>query len=147
MKVILTEDIQGLGSKGQVVAVKDGYGRHFLIPSGKGLPASPGNLARLKDESRQEDMKVRKDKRQAEVFAEQLNGVSCTVRVRADENDRLYGSVGPRDISTALEDGGIQLDAGTVVMDEPIKMLGVYPVKVELFKDVVAEIKVWVVRE
>ena len=83
----------------------------------------------------------------AEHAAQRLNGVSCTVRVQADESDKLYGSVGPRDIARALEDQGVEVEPHSIVMEEPLKMLGVYPVKIELFKDVEAEIRVWIIRE
>ena len=147
MKVILTQDVLRLGSQGDLVNVKDGYGRNHLIPSGKALPATPGNLSRLNDTVRVEEVRVRKDKRAAEQLAERLVGVSCTVRVQADESDRLYGAVHERDVAQALEDQGVQIDPHTIVLEEPIKMLGVYPVKLHLFKDVEAEVKVWVIRE
>ncbi len=147
MKLILMEDVPRLGSQGDVVTVKDGYGRNYLIPTGKGLPATASNLEKLKATVRLRDMQVKKDTRQAEIMAEKLSGVSCTIRVQADENDKLYGSVGPREILTALEEQGITLDASSIVMDEHIKMLGVFPVPVRLFKDIHAEIKVWVIRE
>lgn len=147
MKVILTEDVQRLGSQGDLVVVKDGYGRNYLIPSGKALPATPANMAKLKDRARFEEAKLRKDRRAAEEAATRLAGVSCTVRVQADENDKLYGAVHEREIAKALEDQGIVVDAHDIILEEPIKMLGVYPTKVHLFKGVEAEIKVWVIRE
>ncbi|MFH1864486.1 MAG: 50S ribosomal protein L9 [Candidatus Eisenbacteria bacterium] len=147
MKVILVEDIHRLGSRGEVVTVKDGYGRNFLIPSGKALPATSGALEQLKIKVQVDEARVKKDKRAAEQIAERLSGVSCTVRVQADEADKLYGSVGERDIATALEEQGHETDPANVIMDEHIKMLGVYPIKIRLFKDVEAEIKVWVIRE
>jgi large subunit ribosomal protein L9 len=147
MKVILLEDIHRLGSKGDVVKVKDGYGRNYLIPSGKALPATDGALAQLKIKVQLDESRVRKDKRAAEQMAERLSGVSCTVRVQADEGDKLYGSVGERDIAAALDEQGYETDPNNVILDEHIKMLGVYPVKIRLFKDVEAEIKVWVIRE
>lgn len=147
MKVILTEDIAELGSQGEIIEVKDGYGRNYLIPTGKALPASRGNLAKLKDGLRLKETRLKKDKHQAQEAAQRLRNVSCTIRVQADENDKLYGSVGARDISQALLDQSIELDPHHIVLEEPIKMLGVYPVVIELFKDVTSEIKVWVVRE
>jgi large subunit ribosomal protein L9 len=147
MKVILLEDVHRLGSKGDVVKVKDGYGRNFLIPSGKALPATDGALAQLKIKVQLDESRIRKDKRAAEQMAERLSGVSCTVRVQADEGDKLYGSVGERDVAAALDEQGYETDPANVIMDEHIKMLGVYPVKIRLFKDVEAEIKVWVIRE
>jgi large subunit ribosomal protein L9 len=147
MKVILLEDVHRLGAKGDVVNVKDGYGRNYLLPSGKALPASDGALAQLKIKVQVDESRIRKDKRAAEQMAERLSGVSCTVRVQADEGDKLYGSVGERDIAVALEEQGYATDPANVIMDEHIKMLGVYPVRIRLFKDVEAEIKVWVIRE
>lgn len=147
MKVILTEDVHRLGSRGEVVTVKDGYGRNFLIPSGKALPATAGALEQLKIKVQVDEARVKKDKKAAEQVAERLSGVSCTVRVQADEADKLYGSVGEKDIATALEEQGHPTDSANVIMDEHIKMLGVYPIKIRLFKDVEAEIKVWVIRE
>jgi large subunit ribosomal protein L9 len=88
-----------------------------------------------------------KDRRAAEELAGRLNTVSCTIRVQADESDKLYGAVHERDIVSALEDQGFSIDAHTVVLDEPLKMLGVYPVSIRLFAGVTAEIKVWVIRE
>lgn len=147
MKVILTEDVPRLGSQGDVVNVKPGYGRNFLIPSGKALLATPGNLAHLKVRLRVEESRMKKDRHAAEQLAERLNSVSCTVRAQADEADKLYGAVHERDVAAALEDQGYTVAAGTILMEEPIKMLGVYPVKIRLHRDVEAEIKVWVIRE
>jgi len=147
MKVILTEDVPRLGSQGDVVNVKPGFGRNFLIPAGKALLATPGNLAELKVRMRVHESRVKKDRRAAEVLAEKLNTVSCTLRVQADESDKLYGAVHERDIAAALDDQGHTVAATAVILAEPIKMLGVYPVKIHLHRDVEAEIKVWVIRE
>ena len=147
MRVILAVDVDQLGSRGDVVTVKDGYGRNYLLPSGKALPATPGALAQLEVKVQIEEARVKKDKRAAEQMAERLSGVSCTVRVQADEGDKLYGSVGEREVAQALDEQGHATDPNNVIMEEHIKMLGVYPVKIRLFKDVEAEIKVWVIRE
>jgi len=147
MKLILTEDVQRLGARGDLVNVKDGYGRNYLIPTGKAMPATSENLVRLKDRAKLEEAKQKKDRTAALELADKLAGVSCSVRVQADESDKLYGAVHERDIAQALEDQGVQVDAHTIILGEPIKMLGVYPVKVHLFRDVEAEIKVWVIRE
>lgn len=147
MKVILTEDVSRLGARGDVVTVRDGYGRNYLIPQGKAMRATPGNLVKLKDKARLEEAKERRDKQAATEFAQRLAGVSCSVRVQADESDKLYGAVHERDIAAALDEQGVQVDPHSVILEEPIKMLGVYPVKLHLFKDVEAEIKVWVIRE
>jgi large subunit ribosomal protein L9 len=94
-----------------------------------------------------EEVRVRKDKRLAEDMAQRLSSVSCTIRMQADEHDKLYGAVHERDVAQALADQGIEIDPHSVVLEEPLKMLGVYPVKLHLFKGVEAEIKVWVIRE
>jgi large subunit ribosomal protein L9 len=147
MKVILVEDVPRLGSRGDVVTVKDGFARNFLIPQGKAMPATEGAVAQLEIKVKRDEAKVKKDKRAAEEMAERMGGVSVTVRVQADEGDKLYGSVGERDIATALDEQGHTVDPHNIIMEEHIKMLGVYPVKVRLFSDVEAEIKVWVIRE
>jgi large subunit ribosomal protein L9 len=147
MKVILTEDVSRLGAKGDVVTVRDGYGRNYLIPQRKAMRATPGNMVKLKDKARLEEAKEKRDKQAATEFAQRLAGVSCSVRVQADESDKLYGAVHERDIASALDEQGVQVDPHSIILGEPIKMLGVYPVKLHLFKDVEAEIKVWVIRE
>ncbi|MFH1502960.1 MAG: 50S ribosomal protein L9 [Candidatus Eisenbacteria bacterium] len=147
MKLILTEDVKRLGSRGDLVTVKDGYGRNFLIPTGKAMPATPGNLVKLEDRAKSEEAKLKRDKSAAMEFAQRLAGVSCSVRVQADESDKLYGAVHEKDISAALEEQGLQVDPQAVILEEPIKTLGVFPVKVHLFREVDAEIKVWVIRE
>jgi large subunit ribosomal protein L9 len=147
MKVILAEDVSRLGSRGDVVKVKDGYARNYLIPSGKALPATEGALKQLEAKVRLDEARLKKDRKRAEEVAERMSGVSCTIRVQADEGDKLYGSVGPRDIAQALEEQGYEADPGRIVMEEHIKMLGVYPIRIRLFSDVEAEIKVWVIRE
>jgi len=147
MKVILTQDVPRLGHQGDVVNVKPGFGRNFLIPAGKALLATAGNLSQLKIRMRSEETRAMKDRRAAEELAGRLNTVSCTIRVQADEADKLYGAVHERDIVSALEDQGFAVDPHAVVLEEPLKMLGVYPVSIRLFADVKAEIKVWVIRE
>ena len=147
MKVILTQDVPRVGHKGEVVNVKPGFGRNFLIPAGKALLVTQGNLAQLKVKLRVEETRAMKDRRAAEELAARLNTVSCTVRVQADEADKLYGAVHERDIVAALEDQGFSVEPHAVALDEPIKMLGVYPVRIRLYSDVGAEIKVWVIRE
>jgi large subunit ribosomal protein L9 len=147
MKLILTDDVKRLGARGDIVNVRDGYGRNYLIPQGKALPATAENMVRLKDRARLEEAKQKKDKKAAEELAAKLAGVSCSVRVQADESDRLYGAVHERDIAQALEDQGVQIDVHAIILEEPIKMLGVYPIKLHLFREVEAEIKVWVIRE
>lgn len=147
MKVILTQDVPRVGHQGDVVNVKPGFGRNFLIPAGRALPVTPGNLSQLKVKMRGEETRAMKDRRAAEELALRLNTVSCTVRVQADESDKLYGAVHERDIAAALEDQGFSVAPHTIALDEPIKLLGVYPVQVRLYGDVRAEIKVWVIRE
>jgi len=147
MKVILTQDVPRVGHKGDVVTVKPGFGRNFLIPAGKALPVTPGNMSQLKVNMRGDETRAMKDRRAAEELASRLNTVSCTVRVQADEADKLYGAVHERDIAAALEDQGFSVEPQAIALEEPIKLLGVYPVQIHLYGDVRAEIKVWVIRE
>ena len=147
MQLILIEDVEGLGSEGDVVKVADGYGRNYLLPRGLALLATGASIKRLEERKRITDARQKRAEREARLLARQLQSVSCTIRAQADENDRLYGSVTERDIVKALEDQGVRVDRQQVVMDEHIKALGVYPISIKLTSDVVAEIRVWVIKE
>ena len=128
MEVILTQKVQGLGERGDVVRVKDGYARNYLFPKRFALPSS---------ENRQS----------VQAVAEKMKGLSCTLVVQAGEEDKLYGSVTGHDVAKAISDQGFAVDHHQVVLDEPIKKLGVYTVSVRLHRDVEVPIKVWVVKE
>lgn len=147
MKVILTEKIDRLGDVGGVVTVADGYGRNFLLPNNKAVLATPGNLKILQGRMKQEQSKDAKEQQKAETFAKRLGAVSCTAVVQVGEEDRMFGSVTAQTIVDLLKEQGFEVDRRKVLLDEPIKALGIYTVPIRLHSQVEANIKLWVVKE
>lgn len=147
MKVILRKDTEKLGIAGDIVDVKDGYARNFLIPKGVALKADKKNIQLLESEKKQQTVKLSKDKKEAELLAEQLNKVSCTATMNVGEEDKVFGSVTSQNIADLLKDQGIEIDKKKVVLTEPIKALGIYTIPIKLHSEVEAKIKLWVVKE
>ena len=146
MKVILKEDISKLGKTGEVVVVKPGYARNFLLPQGKALLANQQNLKIFEDFKRVQDKKLKGEKQAAEVIAKKIAHVSCTIVMQANE-DQLYGAVTNADIAKSLEQEGLTIDKKNILLEEPIKELGVYQVVVKLHPEVKQQVKVWVVKK
>lgn len=146
MKVILQEDVKGIGKKGQAVKVKDGYGRNFLLPRGLALKATPDNLAAVEKRLKFEAGRLNEEKNQAQELADKLSGISCTVSVDTHDDDKLYGSITAVQIADSLKTEGIFLDKKQIILDEPIKDLGIYSIEVRLSPEVKAKLKVWVVK-
>lgn len=146
-EIILQQDVENLGTAGEVVEVAPGYARNYLLPQGFALPATEGNLKRVREERRREERAAERVRERAESLASELSGRSVTFHERAGEGGSLFGSVSVADIVDALADEGIELDPDQVLLDEPIKELGVYSVAVDLHEDVKPELKVWVVAE
>ena len=147
MDVILREDVDKLGQAGQVVSVKDGYARNFLLPRGLAYPATDGNRRRLDAEQRQRARKVEAEVSGARDVAAKLEAISLSFSMKAGEGDKLFGSVTAGDIAERLEAEGLKVDRKHIELAEPIKALGVYKVPVRLHADVKPEIRVWVVKE
>lgn len=147
MKVILTEDIAHLGTASQLITVKDGYARNFLIPNGKAIMATTQNLKNLEHQKRQIQEKMQKAKRIAESLARKIEAVSCTIPKPAGDEDKIFGSVTTADIQGCLKHEGIEIDKRKIVLDEPIRSLGIFTVPIKLHPDVTANLKVWVVKE
>ena len=147
MKIILTADVDTLGNAGDVVEVKDGYARNFLLPRSVALVANEHNMAVYEKVRQQREAQASRAMREAETLAEGLKEVSCNVAVRAGEEDRIFGSVTAQQISVALSDLGFDIDRRAIEIEEPIRALGVYDVPIRLHADVEASVKVWVVRE
>ena len=147
MQVILKTNVEKLGNEGDVVVVADGYGRNYLIPRKLAIQATDKNRRAIEHEKRIDANHAAKEKKDAEKLASELENLSCTVSVQSGENDRLFGSVNSMDIAAALEEQGIEIDRRKIVLDEPIKELGVFTVPAKIHPDVTAEIKVWVVKE
>ena len=147
MEVILTENVSGLGNRGDVIKVKDGYARNYLFPKKLAIPATENNRKMLEEENRIRHRKDEKVKQSVQALAEKMEGLSCTIVVQAGEEDKLYGSVGPHEIAKAINEQGFDIDHKQVIMEEPIKKLGVYTVPVRLHREVEVSVKVWVVKE
>lgn len=145
MKVIILEDIARLGKTGDVVTVKEGYARNFLIPNGKAKEATPGNmkmLDALKKKAAAEHAKVVSG---AQAIADRISAMSLTIEAQAGEEEKLFGSVSNDDISAALAQEGVSVDKKDIIIDEPIKKLGSYQVSVKLHPEVKAILRIWVV--
>lgn len=147
MDVILIEDVGNLGKRGDKVTVKNGYARNYLLPKRMALPATPSGVRMMKEEDRRRAVREVKMYREAEELAKSLNKVSCTAEVQAGEDDRVFGAVTSADIAELLTAQGFEVDKRKVVLDEPLKALGVYTIPVRLYKDVEAKVKVWVVKK
>ena len=146
MDVLLLQDIDNLGTTGEVVSVKPGYARNFLIPQGIASIATAAQKRALVERLRQEVVQDKKRKRQAEGLASRYGDLSCTITVQAGEDDKLFGSVTSRDIAAALEVSDLEIEHRQVILEEPIKQLGVYSVPLKLHPEVEVSVKVWVVK-
>ncbi len=147
MKIILKEDFESLGKVGEVVEVKAGFARNFLIPKQVALQATPQNLRVFEQEKARNKIKLSKDKREAVVLAEQLKKVSLTANVQVGEEDKLFGAVTSQNISELLSSKGFEIDKRKIQLEDPLKALGVFEVPIKLHTEVEAKIKVWVVKE
>jgi large subunit ribosomal protein L9 len=147
MRIVLREDIEKLGRRGEVLDVAAGFARNFLLPKGKALPATDGNLKRVEQERRRYVVRQAKEKEEAAVVARRIAGISCTIVRKVGENDQLYGSVTAADIAEFLLKDGVEIDKRRILLEEPIKALGIYTVPVKLHADVTGEVRVWVVKE
>ncbi len=146
MQVVLLERVAKLGQMGEVVGVKDGYARNFLLPQGKALRATTGNLKRFETERAQLETRNLEAKAEAEKVAARLDGQAFVVIRSASDGGALYGSVTTRDVADAATAGGFSLDRRQVVLDHPIKDLGLHPVTVTLHPEVDATIRINVAR-
>ncbi len=147
MQVILQEHIAKLGNAGDIVTVKDGFARNYLLPQKKAILADPKNMKQLEHQKRVVAAKQLKVKRGAEELAQKLQDVSVTIGREAGEEEKLFGSVTNKDIAVALRNEGFIIDRHDIKLDEPIKQLGVFDVEVKLHPEVIATVKVWVVKK
>ncbi|NOZ55250.1 MAG: 50S ribosomal protein L9 [Calditrichaeota bacterium] len=147
MKVILKQEVEKLGKPGDIVTVKDGYARNYLLPRGLAVPATPGNLRAIEEEKKLAELRANREKRAAEKLAEKLNSVSVTATVSVGEEDKIFGAVTSQTIAELLKEKGYDIDRRKIHLEEPIKALGIYDVPIKLHPEVEAKVKVWVVRE
>ena len=147
MEIILRQDYEGLGNAGEIVKVKDGYARNFLIPRGVAYIANEANKKRHDADLKQLGLEQARDKKAAEELSEKLKNVSCTITVQVGEEDKLFGSVTSLNIAESLDAQGFTIDKRKILLEEPIKSLGIYSVPVKLHTEVEGTVKVWVVKE
>jgi large subunit ribosomal protein L9 len=147
MDVILRQDVDKLGQAGEVVSVKDGYARNFLLPRGLAFLATDANRRRLEAERAQKGRKHAAEVTVAREVASRLEAVSLTFSMKAGEGDKLFGSVTSADVAERLQAEGFHVDKKAVELDEPLKALGVYKVPVRVHAEVKPEVRVWVVKE
>jgi large subunit ribosomal protein L9 len=148
VKVILRQTIDKLGDAGEVVSVKPGFARNYLLPRGFAYEASAGNLRKIEEDKSRAEARTRRDYLEARRRASQLEGVSLTFHAKAGEESKLFGSITSADIAERLNEQGLdfQVDRRTIELDEPIKALGVFAVPVKLHADVKPDVKVWVIK-
>ncbi len=146
-KLVLKETVPFLGDVGDIVKVKAGYARNYLLPRGKALPALSHNIDLMQRKKKEMEIRMAKEKSKAEMAAEKLRGVVCTISGKVSEGDKLYGSVSVKDIVEQLAVKNIEVDKKTVLLEEPIKALGAYTVPIRLYKDVMVDITVEVTGE
>jgi large subunit ribosomal protein L9 len=147
MKVIIKQSVPSLGTFGDIVKVADGYARNYLIPRGFAVEATRGNLSQFEAERAAWEKKADKIKQEAEEFGKELEAVELSFPRKAGEDDKLFGSVTSIDVHAALKEKGFEIDKKDILLDEPIKKLGVHTVGIKLHPEVTPNIKVWVVKE
>jgi len=147
MEVILLEDIPSLGNIGDQVKVTDGYARNFLLPKKKAIKATSKKLKALEHEKRLAQDRVEKSVKEAENLAKRLADYSCTISKSVGESGKLFGAVTSMEIEQNLLENGFPVERKNILLEEPIKSLGIYTVPVKLSPEVTANLKVWVVKE
>ena len=147
MEVILRETIPSVGRAGEIVKVKNGYARNFLIPRGLAYQATTANKRRVEQEAVKRAQQQHAERSDADVLAAKLEELSIEFTVKTGEGDKLFGSITSADIAKQLADRGYQIDKRSIELEEPIKMIGIYKVPVRLHPEVHADVRVWVVKE
>jgi large subunit ribosomal protein L9 len=136
MKVILADEVRGLGHRGATVEVKNGYARNYLIPEGLALEATDANLRRLSENKKKYEEKMLKEQSVAQEVSRKIDGLTVVITKKSGEEGHLYGSVTPAEIADALAQKGIEVDRRRIELEEPIKRLGTHAVHVKLHRDV-----------
>ena len=147
MRVILKQKHESLGDVGEVVAVKSGYAFNYLIPNGIAMAATPKNLKVIEQEKNRLLAAASREKNTADVLKSKLDTISVTAEVQVGEEDRVFGAVTTQHITELLSAKNFKIDRRKILLDEPLKALGVYEVPIKLHPDVEATIKVWVVKQ
>ena len=147
MKIILKKDVENVGVAGDVVKVKDGYARNYLVPKGFAIIATRSNMKIVDELKANESKKAKKAETAAQNTAKKLQDISVTVSVKVGEDEKLFGAVTAQMIAELVAEKGIEIDKHNVLLEEPIKELGVFDVPIKVGAGIKAEVKVWVVKE
>ena len=147
MQVILLEDVPALGKAGDTVKVAEGYGRNYLIPQKKATLATEKSIKILEHQKREVKQRIGKVKKDVERIAEQIEKLSCTFTKTVGESGKLFGSVTSMEIESFLKENGMDVDRKKILLEEPIKNVGMFTIPIKLHPDVTAHLKVWVVQE
>lgn len=147
MKLILTQDVDKLGRAGDVVNVKEGYARNFLVPNNKAKAATPGNMKLLDALKKKEALEDARKTEEARALANRLANISLTISMEAGEEEKLFGSVTSDMISDRLKEEGIEIDKKDIIIEEPIKKLGVFQVSAKIHPEVKASLRIWIVKK
>ncbi|MBN1307646.1 MAG: 50S ribosomal protein L9 [Chitinispirillaceae bacterium] len=147
MEVVLMKDYEKLGKALDVVTIKDGYARNYLIPQGIAVPATEGNKKRVAEAKHLNEIHEEKKIKESRELATKIEQIPCTIPVKVGEGDKIFGSVTAQEIADFLTKEGFEIEKRHVELEEPIKQLGVYTVTINLYHTVSAKLKVWVVKE
>lgn len=146
MQVILRQDYEPLGKIGTQVNVKDGYARNYLIPRGIAVPATKGNIRILEEETRLKELRENRSLKRSQSLAENLKKLSLTIPVKVGEEDKVFGAVTAQEISEQLKEKGYDIDKKQILLDEPIKALGIFDIPIKLHSEVEVTVKLWIIK-
>ncbi len=146
MDVILLKDLEGFGFEGDIVNVKPGFARNYLVPRGLALRASKRNMAVVEEKKHIKKAQENRIEKANKILSEKLTKTTITIEVQVGEEERIFGSVTSQDIQGSLEANGISIDRSTILMEEPIKSLGVYNIPVRITADIEADLKVYIIK-
>lgn len=147
MKLILREDVPDVGSAGQTIEVKNGFGRNYLLPRNLAILATKANLKAIDEIQKQSELRMKKLRKGAEIIKEKIEKLSLSFEVNVGEDDKLFGSVTNADIAERLKAEGVIVDKRSIQLEAPIKVLGVYTAPIKIEKEVIANLKFWVIKQ
>ncbi len=147
MKIILKENLEKLGDKNEIVNVKDGYARNYLFPKNLALKATKSNVNVIKELEKVKEKKEKSVTRTAQKLADKLKNISITVSTEAGEDEKIFGSVTTQQIAELLDEKGFKIDKHQIIIETPIKNLGVFNISIKIHKEITAEVKLWVVKK
>lgn len=147
MKVLLKHDVPKIGKKGELLEVKEGYARNFLIPNGLAIEATGGTMKQYEEGKKSEERRKAKEKEEAEALAAKIKGVTITLRHKAGDEGRLFGSITSAEIAEALKQKGIDVDKKHILMDDHIRLVGSHDVKIKLHSEVTASLHIEVLKQ